>query len=67
MPEEIKKIEALEYPQPENITELRRFLVLTGWFRQFIKNYAGKTSKLTEALITRKKWKWIRNLKNLKN
>lgn len=49
-PNEIKKNEALEYPVPKNISELRRFLGLSGWFRKFIKDYAGKTLRLTEAL-----------------
>ncbi|KAF9761014.1 Transposon Ty3-G Gag-Pol polyprotein [Nosema granulosis] len=32
-PNEIKKQEALEYKKTENVKELRRFLGLTGWFR----------------------------------
>lgn len=63
MPSEIKKAEALEYPQPENIPELRRFLGLTGWFRQFIKDYARKTVHLTSGLRqTGKEWKWTEEM-----
>ncbi|WUR04686.1 endonuclease [Vairimorpha necatrix] len=47
---EIKKNEALEYPAPANVSELRRFLGLTGWFRSFIKDYAKLTYHLTNAL-----------------
>jgi Reverse transcriptase (RNA-dependent DNA polymerase) len=38
-PLEIKKNEALEYKRPENLKEMRRFLGLVGWFRNFIKGY----------------------------
>lgn len=57
LPSEIKKLEALEYERPKNVSELRRFLGLTGWFRQFIPNYAALTVSLTDALkIKNKKW-----------
>lgn len=49
-PSEIKKHEALEYPVPTKVKELRRFLGLTGWFRNFIKDYARLTVNLTGAL-----------------
>ncbi|KAF9750338.1 Retrovirus-related Pol polyprotein from transposon, partial [Nosema granulosis] len=31
-PSEIKKNEALEFPIPQNVTEVNRFLGLSGWF-----------------------------------
>ena len=43
---EIKKNEALEFPQPSNVKELRKFLNLTGWFRTYIKGYAIVTRSL---------------------
>ena len=62
-PDEIKKNEALEYPIPKNVSELRRFLGLSGWFRNFIKNYAGKTLKLTDALKGKnKEFKWTEEM-----
>ncbi|KAF9760991.1 Transposon Tf2-9 polyprotein [Nosema granulosis] len=57
-PNEIKKQEALEYKKPENVKELRRFLGLTGWFRDFIPEYAYRTVSLTEALKKDTKWNW---------
>ena len=56
---EVKKNEALEYPRPTNVTELRRFLGLTGYFRQFIKDYARKTVNLTGGTKGRKKGKIV--------
>lgn len=57
-PSEIKKNEALEYPRATNISELRRFLGSTGWFRQFIKDYARMTVCLTDALKGNGKLQW---------
>lgn len=63
-PNEIKKNEALTYPEPRNIKELRRFLGLAGWFRSFIKNFATLTEKMTGSLKgTIKNWKWNDDLK----
>jgi hypothetical protein len=55
-PSEIKRNEALLYKRPECIKDLRRFLGLAGWFRDFIGNYAMLTGNLTEALKKSKKW-----------
>lgn len=57
IPWEVKKNEALEYPIPKSMQELRRFLGLAGWFRNFIKNYAALTAELFEALKLRK-FRW---------
>ncbi|KAF9758262.1 Retrovirus-related Pol polyprotein from transposon [Nosema granulosis] len=78
---EVKKNEALEFPVPKNVSEVRRFLGLTGLFRDFIKDYAGKTLALTDSLRGKNNnWEWtaemeqeftelkkvIQNLGNLK-
>lgn len=58
-PSEIKKNEALEFPVPNNVSDVRRFLGLTGWFRSFIMDYAGLTIHLTDCLKGKnKEWKW---------
>lgn len=49
-PSEIKKNETLEFPTPNCVSEVRRFLGLTGWFRDFISNYAARTINLTDSL-----------------
>ncbi|KAF9756159.1 Retrovirus-related Pol polyprotein from transposon [Nosema granulosis] len=56
-PSEITKNEALEYRRPV-CEELRRFLGLAGWFREFIPNLTLITVALTEALKSGKKWQW---------
>ena len=35
-----KKLHAvLNYPMPQNVTDIRAFLGFTGYYRYFIKNY----------------------------
>lgn len=39
-PTENKTEAVMKFPQPKNVKQLQTFLVLTGYFRKFIKNYA---------------------------
>ena len=65
-PSEIKKNKALEFPVPTEVSDVRRFLGLTGWFRDFIKDYAAKIIKFTDSLQGKgKDWKWTEEM-NLK-
>ena len=41
-PNKIKAIR--EWPRPKNISKLRGFLGLTGYYKRFIKNYANLTT-----------------------
>ena len=47
-PNKIKAIK--EWTKPVNISKLRGFLGLTGYYRRFIKNYAHITATLTNLL-----------------
>jgi hypothetical protein len=47
-PSKIKEI--MEWPKPNNISKLRRFIGLTGYYRRFIKNYAHLTTPLSNLL-----------------
>ncbi|KAF9742974.1 Retrovirus-related Pol polyprotein from transposon 17.6, partial [Nosema granulosis] len=44
--------------RPTCVRELRRFLGLKGWFRDFIPNYAYRTTRPTEELKKDVKWDW---------
>lgn len=58
-PNEEKRNEAILYPQPRNLKELRRFLGLAGWFRAFVPKFAMLTVKLTDSLKNcTSEWRW---------
>ena len=67
-----KKIRAItEWPKPKNISKLRGFLGLAGYYRRFVKNYAHLTTPVTN-LLKKNYFQWnleaekcFENLKNL--
>lgn len=43
-----KKIKTIQtWPKPNSITQLRRFLIFTGYYQKFVKNYASIVKPLT--------------------
>jgi hypothetical protein len=57
-PEKIKAI--TEWPKPKNISKLRGFLGLTGYYRRFIKNYTHLKTPLSN-LLKKNSCKWDNN------
>lgn len=43
----------VNYPPPTSVTEVRRFLGMTGWYQRFIRNYSHTAAPLTE--LTKKR------------
>lgn len=61
----LKKTESIrEFPTPKNVHNVRQFLGLTGFFRQFVQHYALITKPLTNLLKSNQKWKWTDEEKN---
>jgi hypothetical protein len=54
-----KKVGAVrEWPPPRNVTEIRSFLGLTGFYRRFVHHYAHKALPLTNLIASGVKWRW---------
>ena len=52
------KIKAItKWPQLDNISKLRGFLGLTGYYRRYVKNYTHKTTPLTK-LLKKNSFRW---------
>ena len=46
------------WPEPTNVSDLRAFLGLTGYYRRFIRDYAEKAAPLTDLTSKRKRFNW---------
>ncbi|XP_070007039.1 uncharacterized mitochondrial protein AtMg00860-like [Nicotiana sylvestris] len=54
------KVHAIqEWEAPIKVTELRSFLGLVNYYRQFISGYLAKAAPLTELLKRNKPWVWM--------
>jgi len=55
-PQKIKAI--MEWPRPTNVTEVRSFLGLAGYYRKFVKDFSKIASLLTNLLKKVVKFEW---------
>lgn len=54
-----RKIQALQkFPQPRNLTELRRFVRMTNFYRRFIRNFARIVASISKLLRNEVPWQW---------
>jgi hypothetical protein len=54
-----KKVAAmLSWPRPKNVTDVRSFLGLVGYYRKFLKGFADTTAPLVELTKKNVAWEW---------
>ena len=55
------KIEAVRnWPKPKNVTEIRSFLGLAGYYRRFVKDFLKITRPMTNLMKKDKKFEWTK-------
>ena len=54
------KVDAVkQWPQPENVHEVRSFLGLAGYYRRFVKDFSKIAAPLTNLLHKNRKFEWV--------
>jgi hypothetical protein len=53
------KEKIVNFARPKTIKEMRQFLGVANWFRQYVHNYAIKTEKMFSSLKIKKQSQWI--------
>ena len=58
------KVEAImEWPTPTNVTEVRSFMGLAGYYRQFVEGFLKIANPITELQKKNKKFVWTENVR----
>lgn len=58
-PEKVAPIK--EYPAPEDVKGVRRFIGLAGWYRRFIPNFSSLSAPITDLIKSKtKKFSWTK-------
>ncbi|GBG75534.1 hypothetical protein CBR_g20164 [Chara braunii] len=57
-PEDAKVASIRDWPRPQSVTEVRSFLGMCGYYRNFVKNYCTITSPLTDLTRLDTPWDW---------
>ena len=54
-----KKVEAVfNWPRPTNVTEIRSFLGMAGYYRRFVKDFSRISAPLTRLIRKQVKFEW---------
>ncbi|GBG79142.1 hypothetical protein CBR_g28857 [Chara braunii] len=57
-PEDAKVANIRDWPRPRTVTEVRSFLGMCGYYRNFVKNYSTVASPLTDLTRLDTPWDW---------
>uniref|UniRef100_A0A388KKV7 Reverse transcriptase n=1 Tax=Chara braunii TaxID=69332 RepID=A0A388KKV7_CHABU len=57
-PEDAKVASIRDWPRPQTVTEVRSFLGMCGYYRNFVKNYSTVASPLTDLTRLDTPWDW---------
>ncbi|GBG78075.1 hypothetical protein CBR_g26012 [Chara braunii] len=57
-PDDAKVANIRDWPRPQSVTEMRSFLGMTGYFRNFVKNYSIVAAPLTDLTRLDTSWEW---------
>ncbi|GBG70628.1 hypothetical protein CBR_g7930 [Chara braunii] len=58
-PNEAKVANIRDWPRPQSVTEMRSFLGMTGYYRNFVENYSIVAASLTDLTRLDTPWEWI--------
>uniref|UniRef100_A0A388K617 Reverse transcriptase domain-containing protein n=1 Tax=Chara braunii TaxID=69332 RepID=A0A388K617_CHABU len=57
-PDDAKVASIRDWPRPQSVTEMRSFLGITGYYRNFVKNYSIVVAPLTDLTHLDTPWEW---------
>ncbi|GBG87242.1 hypothetical protein CBR_g45301 [Chara braunii] len=59
-PDDAKVASIRDWPRPQSVTEMRSFLGMTGYYRNFIENYSIVAAPLTDLTCLDTPWEWTK-------
>ncbi|GBG77114.1 hypothetical protein CBR_g23439 [Chara braunii] len=62
-PDNAKAANIRDWPRPQSVTEMRSFLGMTGYYRNFVKNYSIVAAPLTDMTRLDTPWEWTERCK----
>ncbi|GBG87012.1 hypothetical protein CBR_g44465 [Chara braunii] len=57
-PDDAKVASICDWPRPQSVTEMRSFLGMTGYYRDFVENYSIVATPLTDLTRLDTPWEW---------
>ncbi|GBG80748.1 hypothetical protein CBR_g31303 [Chara braunii] len=58
-PDDAKVVSIRDWPRPQSVTEMKSFLGMTDYYRNFVKNYSIVVAPMTDLTRLHTPWEWI--------